>query len=63
MAEPLEMPNPGQEISNSDFVRWVNRAQAIILCLQALKVPVEVADKLHLANDDLISAMRRKIGS
>lgn len=61
-AEELVMPNAGEKISDRDFVRLVNRSQAIILYLQSLDLPVDVMDKLYHANESMISAMRRKIG-
>lgn len=60
--EELVTPKSGEKISNRDFVRLVNRSQLIILYLQSLDLPVDVMDKLVHANDDLISAMNRKIG-
>lgn len=62
MAEELVMPEPGEKISDKDFVRLVNRSQAIIIYLQSLDLPVEVIDKLFIANTNLQDAMRRKIG-
>lgn len=59
--EPLVMPAAGEKISDRDFVRLVNRSQAIILYLTSLDLPVEVIDKLVLANEDLIAAMSRKV--
>ena len=60
--EPLVMPAAGEKISDRDFVRLVNRAQAIILYLTSLDLPPSVLDKLEVANKDLISSMNRKIG-
>lgn len=61
-ADELVMPNTGEKISDRDFVRLVNRAQAIVIYLQSLDLPVDVVDKLVHANDDLQTAMRRKMG-
>lgn len=58
----LVMPNAGEKISDKDFVRLVNRAQAIVIYLQSLDLPVDVMDKLVHVNEDLQTAMRRKMG-
>lgn len=61
-ANDLVMPNAGEKISDRDFVRLVNRAQAIVIYLQSLDLPVDVMDKLVHVNEDLQTAMRRKMG-
>lgn len=59
--KPLVLPSAGEKISDSDFVRLVNRAQAIVLYLQTLDIPETVKDKLYTSNQDMIAAMNRKI--
>jgi hypothetical protein len=61
--EPLVIPNAGEKITDRDFIRLINRAQAIVLTLSSLDLPVEVVDKLVLANEEMISAMNRKINA
>lgn len=60
--EPLVMPEAGQPISARDFVRLVNRSQALILYLGTLDLADDVKLKLEEANDKLIDAMNRKVG-
>jgi len=58
--EPLVIPGQNEKISDKDFIRLVNRAQAIILILANADVSVPIKDKLWIANDTLIGAMRLK---
>lgn len=61
MSEPLVTPNPGEKISDRDFVRLVNRAQAIALYLTSLDIPQDVKDELEAANERFKAAMSRKL--